>query len=91
MKRDSSSSDWTPDKKISWGSSLLIVVLTNFVVIFLKSIDVVDVERGAWWLGTGIGSLLAVILNWLRPRYEDAGRFWRPVYRFLLEQMSPPE
>ena len=65
-------------------------MLTNFVVIFLKSVDAVDIEKGAWWVGTGIGCLLAVILNWLRPRYEDGGRFWRPVYRFLLEQMSPP-
>ena len=91
MKRDSNSSDWTQDKKISWGASLLIVVLTNFLVIFLKSIGTVDLESSAWWVGTAIGCALAGVLNWLRPRHEQAGRFWRPIYRFLLEQMSPPE
>ena len=91
MKRESNSSNWTPDKKISWGASLLIVVLTNFVVIFLKSIGTVDLESGAWWVGTAIGCALAAVLNWLRPRYEQAGRFWRPIYHFLLDQMSPPE
>jgi len=91
MKHESSSSNWTPDKKISWAASLLIVVLTNFVVIFLKSIDAVDLERGAWWVGTGLGCLLAAIVNWLRPRYEHAGRFWKPVYCFLLAQMPPPD
>lgn len=91
MKRESSSSNWTPDKKITWGSSLLIVVLTNFFVIFLKSIGSVDLERDAWWVGTGIGCVLAAALNWLRPRYDQAGRFWKPVYSFLLEQMPPPD
>ena len=91
MKRDSNSSNWTPDQKISWGASLLIVVLTNFLVILLKSIGTVDLESGAWWIGTVIGCALAAALNWLRPRYEQAGRFWRPIYRFLLEQMSPPD
>ncbi|PYJ98810.1 MAG: hypothetical protein DME23_11070 [Verrucomicrobia bacterium] len=91
MKRESKSSNWTPDKKISWGASLLIVVLTNFLVIFLKSIGSVDLESGAWWGGTAIGCALAAALNGLRPRYEQAGRFWRPIYRFLLEQMSPAD
>jgi len=91
MKRDSNISNWTPDKKISWGASLLIVVLTNFLVIFLKSIGTLDLESGAWWVGTAMGCALAAALNWLRPRYEQAGRFWRPIYRFLLEQMSPPD
>ena len=38
MKRETNTSRWTPDKEISWGASLLIVVLTNFFVLFLQSI-----------------------------------------------------
>ena len=91
MKRESSSSSWTSDKKISWGASLLIVVLTNFLVIFLESIGAINIESGAWWVGTAVGCGLAGAVNWLRPPYEKAGGFWRPIYRFLLEQMSPPE
>jgi hypothetical protein len=91
MKPESSSSDWTPDKKISWGSSLLVVVLTNFLLLFLESIGIFDLGRNAFWLGTAAGCFLAVALNWLRPRYEQAGRFWGPIYRFMVEQVSPPE
>jgi hypothetical protein len=91
MKRETNTSRWTPDKKISWGASLLIVVLTNFFVLFLQSIGTVDLTRGTFWAGTAIGCVLAVALNWLRPRYDRAGRSWRPIYRFLLEQMPPPD
>ena len=91
MKRENDTSNWTPDKKISWGASLLVVVLTNFVVIFLQSIDAVDLKRDTWWVGCAIGSVLAALLNWLRPCYDRAGRFWKPIYRFLLEQMHPPD
>ena len=87
MKREKDTSCWTPDKKISWAASLLIVVLTNFFVVFLKSIGTIDLEGGTWWVGTAIGCALAAMMNWLRPRYDRAGRFWKPIYRFLLEQM----
>jgi hypothetical protein len=90
MKREKKTSGWTPDKKISWGSSLLIVVLTNFFVIFFKSIGTIDLEEKTWWVGMAIGCALAAIMNWLRPPYERGGRFWKPIYRFLLEQMPPP-
>ena len=91
MKRETNTSRWTPDKKISWGASLLVVVLTNFLVLFSQSIGTVGLTRGTFWVGTAIGCVLAVALNWLRPRYDRAGRFWRPIYRFLLEQMPPPD
>jgi len=91
MKHEKNTSRWTPDKKIRWGSSLLIVVLTNFFVIFLKSIGTFDLEGETWWVGMAIGCVLAAVVNWLRPPYEQAGRFWKPIYRFLLEQMSPPD
>jgi hypothetical protein len=89
MKREKAPSRWTPDKKISWAGSLLIVMLTNFFVLFLKSISSLDLEGDTFGVGTAIGCTLAVILNWLRPRYDHAGRFWKPIYRFLLEQMPP--
>jgi hypothetical protein len=88
MKHKKDMSVWTPDKKISWGASLLLVVLTNFFVLFLQSIGTVDL---AWWVGMAIGCAMATALNWLRPRYDQAGRFWKPIYHFLLEQMSPPD
>jgi hypothetical protein len=91
MKREKNTSDWTPDQKISWGSSLLIVVLTEFLIIILKSIGIIDLEGETWWVGLAIGCALAAIMNWLRPPYETANRFWKPIYRFLLEQMSPPD
>ena len=91
MKREKNTSNWTPDKKISWAASLLVVVLTTFLALFLKSIGAVDLERGTWWVGLAVGCVLAVALNWLRPRYDRAGRFWKPIYRFLLEQMPPPD
>ena len=91
MKRENNTHGWTPDKKISWGASLLVVVLTNFFVLFLQSIGTVDLAARTWWMGTAIGCVLAAALNWLRPRYDRAGRFWKPVYRFLLEQRSPPD
>jgi len=91
MKSEKDASGWTPDKKISWAASLLIVVLTNFLVLFLKSISTIDLERGTWWVGTAIGCALAATINWLRPRYDRAGRIWKPIYRFLLEQMPPPD
>ena len=89
MKRENKATNWTPDKKISWGASLLVVVLTNVLVIFLQSIGAVDLKRDTWWVGCAIGSVLAVLLNWLRLRYDRAGRFWKPIYRFLLAQMPP--
>jgi hypothetical protein len=91
MKHEKDTSTWTPDKKISWGASLLVVVLTNFFVLFLQAVGTVALAGGTWWVGTAIGCALAAALNWLRPRYDRAGRFWRPIYRFLLEQMSPPD
>jgi hypothetical protein len=89
MKKDAV--DWTPDKKISWATSLLIVVLTNFFVLFLESISTIDLKANAWWVGTAIGCAIAAIINWLRPRYDQTGRFWKPVYRFLIDQMPPPD
>jgi hypothetical protein len=91
MKRDNNTSEWSPDLKITWGASLLIVVLTNFFIIFFESIGTVDLESKGWWVGLAIGSALSAIINWLRPRYDKAGRFWKPIYRFLLEQMHPPD
>jgi hypothetical protein len=91
MKRNNNTSEWSPDQKITWGASLLIVVLANFFVIFLKSIGTVGLESNCWWAGFVIGGALSVIINWLRPRYDKAGRFWKPIYRFLLEQMHPPD
>jgi hypothetical protein len=91
MKHEKNTSSWTPDKKISWGLLLLIVVLTNFFVIFLESIGTLDLEGKTWWVGMAIGVCLAAIMNWIRPSYERAGRFWKPIYRFLLEQMPPPD
>jgi len=91
MKLGKGAANWTQDKKISWGASLLVVVFTNFLVIFLQSIGSVDFGRGSWWVGFAIGGALAAALNWLRPRYDRAGRFWKPIYRFLLEQMPPPD
>ena len=91
MKRENDTSYWTPDKKISWAASLLVVVLTNFLVIFLSSIGAVDLGRAAFWVGTVIGCILAGALNWLRPRYDKAGGVWKPVYRFLLRQVPPPD
>ena len=92
MKHERDISGWTPDRKIGWGASLLVVVFTNFTVVFLGSIDAIDLEGGGrFWTGTAIGCVLAAILNWLRPRYDEAGRFWKPIYRFLLNQMPPPD
>jgi hypothetical protein len=92
MKHKHDTSSWTPDQKISWGASLLVVVLTNWLVIFLESIDAIEYKGGSlFWIGTAVGLTLAALLNWLRPRYDKAGRFWKPIYRFLLEQMSPPD
>ncbi|MEI9961311.1 MAG: hypothetical protein WDM76_09375 [Limisphaerales bacterium] len=91
MKREDNNFDSKPNRKISWGLSLLIVVLTEFLIIFLKSIGTINLEGETWWGGLAIGCALAAIINWLRPPYEQAGRFWKPIYRFLLEQMSPPD
>jgi hypothetical protein len=66
-------------------------VLTNFLVIFLESIGAADFGRSSWWVSFAVGGVLGAGLNWLRPRYDRAGRFWKPVYRFMLEQMSPPD
>jgi hypothetical protein len=88
MKRQNEVSGWTPDKR---GASLLIVVFTNLLLIFLKSVGAVVLDGGMWWIGFAIGCALAAALNWLRARYNQAGRFWKPIYRFLLEQMPPPD
>jgi hypothetical protein len=92
MKREGHTPSWSPDKKISWAASLLVVLLANWAVIFLESIEVIHLRgKGLFWVGTAVGLALAGILNWLRPRYDQAGRFWRPIYRFLLEQLPPPD
>jgi len=91
MKQEKNTSDWTPDKKINWGLSLLIAVLTNFLVIFLESIGTISFGKNAFWIGTVAGLILATVVNCLRPRYNQAGHFWKPIYRFLLEQMPPPD
>lgn len=84
--------NWTPDKKITWGSSLLIVILTSWFMIFLVAIGAIaSIGQYLFWIGAAIGLAIAAIFNWVRPRYENAGRFWKPIYRFLLEQIPPPE
>jgi hypothetical protein len=91
VKNEKDTSGLTPDKKISWALSLLIVVLTNFFVIFLRSISALHLGGSTFWEGTAIGCALAAAMNWLRPRHDNAGRFWKPIYRFLIEQMPPPD
>jgi hypothetical protein len=91
MKSEKDTSGWTRDKKISWGSSLLIVVLTKYFLLFLNSIGTIDLKGSTFWTGTAIGCALAAAMNGLRPPYDGAGRFWKPIYRFLLEQVPPPD
>ncbi len=47
---------------------------------------------GAWFLvAIALGGATALVVNLLRPRYEDAVGRWRAFYDFLLRQMPPPD
>jgi hypothetical protein len=47
---------------------------------------------GAWfWVGVALGGATALVVNLLRPRYENAAEKWRSFYDFLLRQMPPPD
>jgi len=91
MKHEKDTAIRTPDKKISWGGFIARRCGYELVRALSTGHRHVDLARGTWWVGTAIGCGLAATLNWLRPRYARAGRFWKPIYRFLLEQMSPPD
>ncbi len=89
---DSAEREWSPDKRINWAICLLVVALMNWLTVFLMSLGVARLPHGGlFWVGTGMGLLIALILNCCRPRYDKAGRFWKPVYTFLLVQMRPPD
>jgi len=90
MNNEKDTHGWTPDKKISWGASLLIVVLTDYILLLLRSFGILELGAWSWDISTAIGGGLARLIDRLRPRYHAAGRFWKPIYKFLLEQMSPP-
>ncbi len=48
---------------------------------------------GGAWFGAAIafGGATALVVNLLRPRYENAVGKWRSFYDFLLRQMPPPD
>ena len=47
--------------------------------------------RGCFWVALSIGCVTALVVNFLRPRYERARGRWRAFYDFLLKQLPPPD
>jgi len=47
---------------------------------------------GAWfWVAIALGGATTLLVNLLRPRYENSVGKWRSFYDFLLRQMPPPD
>jgi hypothetical protein len=47
--------------------------------------------RAWFWVAIVLGGAIALVVNLLRLRYEDAVGKWRSFYDFLLKQMPPPD
>ena len=59
-----------------------IVVMHKYSAVSYKTILLVVI---------GVGILGIVLINWLRPRYENAEDRTRRIYDFLLRQFPPPD
>ena len=92
MKQDKETSDWGPDKRITWAIFTLLMVVTALLAGGLATLVASPRLGGNWfWIGVGVGLLRGLMVNVFRPKYDCAGRCWKAIFEFLLEQMSPPD
>jgi hypothetical protein len=90
MKNNHEHYDEPPNKRISWSIYALSMCITGLLC-GLTIVSFPVHKTHAFWISFGIGSSVAPIVNLLRPKYENTGRFWKPIYEFLLKQMPPPD
>lgn len=80
------------DSRLNWSIWLVVTICFALVGGFLCPWLLPSVRGGtSFGLVTALGSLAAVLVNRLRPRYEQSTGGWRSFYDFLLRQMSLPD
>ncbi len=47
--------------------------------------------KAFFWIALAVGGIAAIVVNCVRPKYENARGRWRSFYGFYLRQMPPPE
>jgi hypothetical protein len=82
-----------PNSRLGWSIYFLSVAVSCFICGVLAPFHLVPfLAGGMWfWVAIAFGCLLAVVVNFFRPRYEAATGRWRAFYEFLLKQLPPPD
>ena len=82
----------SPNARISWSIYLLGLVLSCSICGMLAPFGFFALLGGEWFLiAIVFGGATALVVNFVRPRYERATGRWRTFYNFLLKQLPPPD
>ena len=76
-----------PDRKIRW--AVYMAVLAAFAL--LGGFAAPLLGPLAFVVAISFGALTALLVNFVRPRYDGAVGGWKSLYDFLLKQMPPPD
>jgi hypothetical protein len=66
-----------------------LLTVTGLLVGGLSPIFFPTSPKNTFWIALCIGVFFALLVNFLCPKYEKAGKFWKPIYEFLLKQFPP--
>lgn len=81
------------DKKISWSIYTLTVAVSCLVFGVLAPSSALPPLGGREWFGIAllIVAITGLVINFVRPRYENTAGPWKAFYDFLLRQLPRPD
>ena len=81
------------NRRVGWSIYGAAMLASCLICAVLASWGFFPVLSGGTWFGiaVAVGGVIALVVNFLRPRYETAVGKWRSFYDFLLRQMPPPD
>ena len=82
-----------PNGRISW-SIYALALATSFLICgtLAPFKRFPFLSGGNWfWIALILGGVTALLVNFVRPRYESTVGRWRASYDFLLRQLPPPD
>ena len=93
MRTDHQDASEPPNRLVGWSIYGAAMIASCLICVALAPWGVFPVlSRRAWfWVAIVLGGAIALLVNLLRPRYENAVGKWRSFYDFLLKQMPPPD
>jgi hypothetical protein len=82
-----------PNRRVGWSIYFHSLVFACLICGLLAPFRLVPFVSGKSWffVAIGLGCVSAVVVNFLRPRYESATGRWRAFYDYLLKQLPPPD